>query len=70
MQHNIVRGIERAKIFRNNTDSNNFLNRMGNLVTGTKSGCFAWGKYERLYSAPGDPWPGWLMIGVRGALVQ
>lgn len=33
LHHIIVRGIERAKIFRNDTDRNDFLNRIGKLVT-------------------------------------
>lgn len=42
LHHIIVRGIERAKVFRNDTDRNDFLSRMGKLVTETKSRCFAW----------------------------
>jgi len=42
LHHIIVRGIERAKIFRNDTDRNDFLNRIGKLVAETKSSCFAW----------------------------
>jgi REP element-mobilizing transposase RayT len=42
LHHIIVRGIERAKVFRNDTDRNDFLSRMGNLLSETKSGCFAW----------------------------
>ena len=42
LHHIIVRGIERARIFRNDTDRNDFLSRIGKLVTETKSGCFAW----------------------------
>ena len=42
LHHIIVRGIERTSIFRNDTDRNDFLSRMGKLVTETKSRCFAW----------------------------
>jgi len=42
LHHIIVRGIERTKIFWNDSDRNDFLNRIGRLVTETKSGCFAW----------------------------
>jgi len=41
LYHIIVRGIERARIFRNSADRDDFLNRLGNLVTETKSRCFA-----------------------------
>ena len=42
LNHIIVRGIERAKVFRNDTDRNDFLNRMDKLISETKSRCFAW----------------------------
>ena len=42
LHHIIVRGIERAKVFRNDTDRNDFLSRMGKLLSETKSRCFAW----------------------------
>jgi REP element-mobilizing transposase RayT len=42
LHHIIVRGIDRAKIFKSDTDCNEFLNRLGNLVAETKSRCFAW----------------------------
>ena len=42
LQHIIVRGIERAKIFKDDTDRNDFLDRIGKLVTETKIRCFAW----------------------------
>jgi len=41
LHHIIVRGIERARIFRNSADRDDFLNRLGNLVVETKSRCFA-----------------------------
>ncbi len=40
--HIIIRGIERRKIFRDNRDRENFLERMGNLLLETKTGCYAW----------------------------
>ena len=35
-------GIERRKIFRNNTDRSNFLERLGRVVCDTQTVCFAW----------------------------
>ncbi len=40
--HIIIRGIERRKIFRDNRDRENFLERLGKLLWETKTGCFAW----------------------------
>jgi len=42
LNHIIVRGIERAKVFRNDTDCDDFLNRMDKLISETESRCFAW----------------------------
>jgi len=42
LHHIIVRGIERAKVFRNDTDRDDFLNRMDKLISETESRCFAW----------------------------
>ncbi|MBU1054831.1 MAG: hypothetical protein KKC46_13540 [Proteobacteria bacterium] len=41
LHHIIVRGIERAKIFRIDSDRDDFLNRFGKLIAETKSRCFA-----------------------------
>ena len=40
--HIIIRGIERRKIFRNNRDRVNLLERLGKLLLETKTGCYAW----------------------------
>jgi len=40
--HIIIRGIERRKIFRDNRDRENFLERLGKLLLETRTGCFAW----------------------------
>ncbi|MGD0919327.1 MAG: transposase [Thermodesulfobacteriota bacterium] len=40
--HIIIRGIERRKIFRDNRDRENFLERLGGLLLETKTGCYAW----------------------------
>jgi putative transposase len=42
LQHIIVRGIERRKIFYDDNDRDNFLDRLGNILTDTKTPCFAW----------------------------
>jgi len=42
IHHIIIRGIERRKIFRDNRDRENFLERLGNLLEETKTGCYAW----------------------------
>lgn len=42
LHHIIFRGIERRKIFRDNKDRNNFLDRLGGILTATGTPCFAW----------------------------
>jgi len=42
IHHIIIRGIERKKIFRNDADRRNFIERFGKIVTETKTACFAW----------------------------
>ncbi len=42
LHHIIARGIERSKIFRDNTDRNNFLDRIGRIIKETNTGCFGW----------------------------
>jgi len=42
LHHVIGRGIERRKIFLDDTDRNNFLDRLGDIVTETKTACYAW----------------------------
>jgi REP element-mobilizing transposase RayT len=38
----MIRGIERRKIFRDAKDREDFLERLGNLLLETKTGCYAW----------------------------
>ena len=38
----IIRGIERKKIFRSESDRKDFLGRLGDLVAQTQTDCFAW----------------------------
>lgn len=42
LHHIIIRGIERRKIFRDNRDRGNFLERLGKLLLETKTECYAW----------------------------
>ena len=42
LHHIIVRGIERRKIFYDDSDRDNLLQRLGIILTETKTPCFAW----------------------------
>ena len=42
LNHIIIRGIERRKIFKDNKDKDNFLDRLGTLLPETKTACYAW----------------------------
>ncbi len=42
LHHIIVRGIERRKIFYDNTDRDHFLERLGAVLAETSTPCFAW----------------------------
>ncbi len=42
VHHVIIRGIERRAIFKDKLDRNNFLERLGKLVSATNTGCYAW----------------------------
>jgi REP element-mobilizing transposase RayT len=42
LHHIIVRGIERRKIFSDDQDRDNFVERLGNILTETHTLCFAW----------------------------
>ena len=42
LHHIIARGIERSDIFRDNTDRNNFLDRLGGIVKESNTSCFGW----------------------------
>jgi REP element-mobilizing transposase RayT len=42
LQHIIIRGIERKAIFKNDTDREDFLDRLGNLLEETETACYAW----------------------------
>jgi REP element-mobilizing transposase RayT len=40
LHHIIVRGIERRRIFSDNPDRDNFIERLGDIVIETKTFCF------------------------------
>ena len=42
LHHIIARGIDRCEIFRDNTDRDNFLGRLGEIISETKTSCLAW----------------------------
>ncbi len=42
LQHIICRGIERRKIFNDNADKNNFVARLGRVISETQTPCYAW----------------------------
>ena len=42
LHHIIVRGIDRRKIFRDNSDCGNFLNRLGGILRDSQTLRFAW----------------------------
>jgi len=42
LHHIIARGIDRQAIFSDDTDCNGFLERLGDILTDTKTACYAW----------------------------
>ncbi|MFC1857510.1 transposase [Thermodesulfobacteriota bacterium] len=42
LHHIIIRGIERKKIFKDNADRKNLIDRLANLIPATKTSCYAW----------------------------
>jgi len=42
LHHIIARGIDRKRIFIDGVDSDDFLNRLGNILTQTQTACFSW----------------------------
>jgi len=42
LHHIIARGIERRRIFEVDADRNNFLRRLGDILTETETACYAW----------------------------
>lgn len=42
LHHIMVRGIERRKIFKDNKDKDNFVERLGDIIKDTSTSCYAW----------------------------
>lgn len=42
LHHVIVRGIARRRIFDDDQDRSNFLDRLGDILQATETGCYAW----------------------------
>ncbi|MEE4600763.1 MAG: transposase [Desulfobacteraceae bacterium] len=42
LHHIILRGIERRRIFSCDQERDNFINRLADIVTETKTSCFGW----------------------------
>jgi hypothetical protein len=42
LHHIIDRGINRQRIFNDDADRDNFLDRLGNILVETQTACFAW----------------------------
>lgn len=42
LQHVIARGIDRGQLFKNDGDRDHFLQRLGDILTETKTDCYAW----------------------------
>jgi putative transposase len=42
LHHIIARGIDRKRIFDDDADRDNFLDRLGNVLSETQTVCFAW----------------------------
>ena len=42
VHHVMIRGIERRKIFRDNKDRNDFIDRLSDLLPSTNASCYAW----------------------------
>jgi putative transposase len=41
LHHIIARGIDRQRIFKDDADRDNFLDRLGNILSETQTACFA-----------------------------
>ncbi len=42
LHHIIAGGIDRQRIFTDDADRDNFLNRLGDILSETETACFAW----------------------------
>ena len=41
LHHMVIRGMEEKNIFRNDKDRDDFIERLGNIVTATSTSCYA-----------------------------
>jgi len=42
LHHIIIRGIERKAVFKDRADRDNFIARLGRIITETETGCYCW----------------------------
>ena len=52
LHHIIVRGIERRTIFRDDSDRDDFLKRLGGILRESQSPCFAWALMPNHFHLP------------------
>jgi len=52
LHHIMVRGIERWKIFRDDTDRDDFLKRLGGILRESQTPCFAWALMPNHFHLP------------------
>jgi hypothetical protein len=46
LHHILARGLNRHRIFKDEADGDNFLDRLGNILSETQTACFAWAKLK------------------------
>lgn len=52
LHHIMVRGIERRKIFRDDSDRDDFLKRLGGILRESQTPCFAWALMPNHFHLP------------------
>ena len=52
LHHIMARGIERWKIFRDDTDRDDFLKRLGGILRESQTPCFAWALMPNHFHLP------------------
>ena len=52
LHHIMVRGIERRKIFRDDSDRDDFLKRLGGILRESQTPCFAWALMANHFHLP------------------
>ena len=58
LHHIMIRGIERRKIFLDNKDREDFLDRLSNLLPETETTCYAWAFLQN-HALCGAPYKAW-----------